>query len=81
MQAPTSADQFVERLEALSSPKHARGYGGYFKTGEGEYGAGEIFIGVGMGQVFALAKESIDMPLDAVEKLLESPSTRYASAR
>ena len=73
MPAPTSADQFVERLEALSSLEHSRGYGGYFKTGEGEYGEGDIFIGVGMGQVFALAKESIDMPLDAVEKLLESP--------
>jgi 3-methyladenine DNA glycosylase AlkD len=28
---------------------------------------------ISMGQVFALAKEFIDMPLDEVEKLLESP--------
>ncbi len=30
-------------------------------------------IGVGMGQIFALAKEFMNMPLDEVEKLLESP--------
>lgn len=29
-------------------------------------------IGVGMGQIFALAKEFMDMPLNEVEKLLES---------
>jgi len=73
MLPPTSAEQFVERLEALSSPEHARGYLGYFKTGEGEYGEGDVFLGVGMGQVFALAKEAIGMPLHEVEKLLESP--------
>ena len=30
--------------------------------------------GVGMGQIFALAKEFMDMPLPEVEKLLESPT-------
>ena len=33
----------------------------------------DTFIGVRMGQVFALAKEFIEMPLGEVEKLLESP--------
>lgn len=73
MPAPSSAEQFVERLEALSSPEHAQGYQGYFKTGQGEYGEGDIFMGVGMGQVFALAKEAIDMPLHEIEQLLENP--------
>lgn len=40
----------------------------YFRHGEGD-----VFIGVSMGQVFALAKEFIAMPLDEIEKLLESP--------
>jgi 3-methyladenine DNA glycosylase AlkD len=73
MSAPMSADEFIAWLEALSSPEQAQGYLGYFKTGEGEYGEGDVFMGVGMGQVFALAKESIDMPLEEIEKLLESP--------
>lgn len=33
----------------------------------------DIILGVRMGQVFALAKEFMDMPLDEVETMLESP--------
>jgi 3-methyladenine DNA glycosylase AlkD len=68
-----SAERFVERLEALRSPEIAEKLQNYFKTGPGQYGEGDIFIGVRMGQVFALAKEFIDMPLEEIEKLLESP--------
>ena len=32
------------------------------QVGEGEYGEGDEFVGVRMGQVFALAKEFIEMP-------------------
>jgi 3-methyladenine DNA glycosylase AlkD len=32
-----------------------------------------VIMGVRMGQVFALAKEFIEMPLGEIEKLLESP--------
>jgi hypothetical protein len=53
-----TAAQFVERLQALRSPD-ARGPDDYH--------------GVGMGQIFALAKESMDMPPDEIEQLLESP--------
>ena len=42
-------------------------YQRYFKTGPGEYGEGDLFMGVRMGQVFALAKEFMGMPLDEVE--------------
>src|SRR6185503_13567996 len=64
---------FVERLEAYRSPEELKKIQGYFKTGEGQYGEGDEFMGVRMGQIFALAKEFIDMPLDEIEKLLESP--------
>jgi len=70
---PISADQFIERLAAFRSPEHAQEYLRYFKTDAGEYGAGDEFMGVGMGDTFALAKECIDMPLCEIEKLLESP--------
>lgn len=45
----------------------------YFKSGEGQYGEGDQFIGVRMGHLFALAKEFVGMPPGALEKLLESP--------
>jgi len=68
-----SAERFVEELEAHRSPEEREKYQRYFRTGEGEYGEGDVFIGVRMGQVFALAKEFIDMPPDEIEKLLQSP--------
>ena len=40
-----------------------------------------MFIGVRMGQVFALAKEFIEMPPQDIEKLLESRYTRYGPGR
>lgn len=67
-----TAAQFIERLQALQDDEEQRKYQRYFKLGEGEYGAGDRFIGVRMGNVFALAKEFIQMPPDEIEQLLES---------
>ena len=68
-----TAKRFVERLKAHRSPEELKKIQRYFKSSEGQYGEGDEFIGVRMGQVFALAKEFIDMPLSEIEKLLESP--------
>jgi len=65
-----SAARFVEKLETYRSPEEVKKYQRSFKT---EVDAGGQFMGVRMGQVFALAKEFIDMPPDEIEKLLESP--------
>jgi len=46
-------------------------YKRYFKTGPGEYGEGDVFMGVRMGQVFALAKEFADMDLAGIGELLD----------
>jgi 3-methyladenine DNA glycosylase AlkD len=68
-----NAERFVEKLKAHRSPDELKKIQRYFKSGEGEYGEGDEFIGVRMGQVFALAKEFIDMPPNEIEKLLENP--------
>ena len=73
MSTDIDAAQFVKRLKAQRSPEEAKKLMRYFKTGKGEYGEGDKFIGVRMGQVFALAKEFIEMVPNEIEKLLESP--------
>lgn len=73
MAEDASAARFVERLAAHRSSEQAQGYLRYFKTAEGQYGAGDLFWGVRMGQVFALAKEFIAMPPGEIERLLDSP--------
>lgn len=67
-----SAAAFIKELKAHSSPEELRKIQRYFKSGEGEYGEGDEFMGVKMGQVFALAKEFIEMSPGEIEKLLES---------
>ena len=68
-----TAKAFVERLKALQSDAELKKIQRYFKSGVGEYGAGDKFMGVKMGNLFALAKEFAGMPVKELEKLLESP--------
>ena len=68
-----TAKQFIERLKAIQSPEELKKIQRYFKSGEGEYGIGDKFMGIKMGQLFALAKEFNGMPINEIEKLLESP--------
>jgi hypothetical protein len=68
-----TAVNFIEQLQAHQSDEELQKIQRYFKSGEGDYGAGDQFMGVRMGQVFELAKVFIDMPPDEIETLLESP--------
>jgi 3-methyladenine DNA glycosylase AlkD len=74
MSATVSAAEFVGRLEAHRSAEELEKIQRYFKSGEGEYGEGDVFMGVRMGQVFALADEFKEMSPGEIEKLLESPN-------
>jgi len=66
-----NAKQFVEQLKAYQSAEELRKYHRYFTFDESD--KKDTFIGVRMGQVFALAKEFIDLLPSEIEKLLESP--------
>lgn len=67
-----TAKNFIEQLKAHQSDEELKKIQRYFKSGEGEYGEGDTFIGVRMGQVFTLAKEFVEMSPGEIEKLLES---------
>ena len=62
-----NAEEFLQRLKALRSPAVAKSHGNLAADEK------DAILGVRMGQVFALAKEFMDMPLDEVETMLESP--------
>ena len=66
-----SAKQFVEKLKTHRSALELKKYHRYFKFDEDD--KHDTFIGVRMGQVFALAKEFLEMPPNEIETLLEDP--------
>lgn len=68
-----TAEQFIKQLHLLQSDDELKKIQRYFKSGEGDYSEGDIFIGVRMGLLFDLAKEFMNMELLEIEKLLESP--------
>jgi len=61
------------KLCILADKDKARILRGFFKTGRGQYGEGDIFIGVTVPMLRKLAKEFGDMPVDDVVLLLKSP--------
>jgi 3-methyladenine DNA glycosylase AlkD len=67
-----TAANFTKRLYEHQSDTELKKIQRYFKTGEGEYGAGDTFMGVRMGTVFALAKEFVAMPVEEISRLLDS---------
>jgi len=73
MPTEPTADAFLARLHALSSPVERERIRRHFPADEGTDRTAEEFIGVRMGEVFRLAKEFIDLPPDQIDKLLASP--------
>ena len=67
-----TATEFVNELMNHASEEQAKKSRRYFKTGKGDYGEGDVFIGVKMGQIFELVKAYSEMPIEEIEKLLEN---------
>jgi hypothetical protein len=73
MTTKISADEFVRELRAHESAEELEKYQRYFKFDKDDQREDDYFIGVRMGQVFALAKQYMDMDPDQIEALLDSP--------
>lgn len=69
----TTARAFLDDLHVRATPEQRAAVRRYFRTGPGEYGHGDVFLGVRMGEVFALARQYRAMPVEEIEELLESP--------
>jgi 3-methyladenine DNA glycosylase AlkD len=67
-----------KQLRALASPETAAILQGFFKTGKGQYGEGDVFLGIKVPVLRALANQHRDAGLDTIARLLES---RYHEER
>jgi len=61
-----------KELLEKSRPEKAEILQRFFKTGEGQYGEGDIFIGVTMPEIREIVKRNLDVGLSEVNELLDS---------
>lgn len=69
----TTADKITKQLKAQGHKTAAEHAQGFFKTGPGEYGEGDVFLGIKVPVLRAVAKEHRDIALDDAVELLQSP--------
>lgn len=67
-----TAAQAHAHLKRLSDKKTAGGSSRFFKTGPGEYGEGDFFLGIKVPQTRQVAKKFKDLKLAEIKKLLRS---------
>jgi len=68
-----TANEIQQKLRGLASPQRAETSQRFFKTGPGQYGEGDQFIGVPVPTLRSLAKLHKNLPLPEIRPLLNSP--------
>ena len=65
-------NKVLTQLQALASPEKAEHLSRFFKTGKGQYGEGDKFLGITVPQQRVIAKQNIDCPWDVMEENIDS---------
>jgi 3-methyladenine DNA glycosylase AlkD len=68
-----SAAEVQSALRQLATPQKAAASARFFKTGPGQYGEGDKFIGVTVPQLRRIARQFKSLDFENIEKLLASP--------
>lgn len=68
-----TAEDARTRLKSLASPAAAAAATRFFKTGPGEYGEGDTFIGINVPTLRTISRSFRALPLDEIRSLLNSP--------
>ncbi|MDR1114912.1 MAG: DNA alkylation repair protein [Tannerella sp.] len=68
----------ISELQSIGTPEKAAHLQRFFKTGAGQYGEGDVFIGVVVPHTRSIAKANLQTPLTEIRKLLMS---KYHEAR
>ncbi|MDR3272389.1 MAG: DNA alkylation repair protein [Flavobacteriaceae bacterium] len=65
-------DTFLQQLQTFSNPEKKEFLPHFFKTGKGEYGEGDRFLGVVVPDIRKVAKQNLTLSLKEIEEVLQS---------
>ena len=65
-------NELIYELKSLANPEQAKNLSRYFKTGKGDYGEGDIFLGIKMPVLRTAIKKYINLPFNELQTLLNS---------
>jgi 3-methyladenine DNA glycosylase AlkD len=71
--ATTSLTDLLDELAAQADPERARASAWFFKTGSGQYGEGDQFLGIRVPVTRKIAHRYLHLPLTDIRRLLHSP--------
>ncbi len=67
------ANELIKELDSLKNPQKAKILAWFFKTGKGQYGEGDIFLGLTVPLQRSVARKYYkDLPLPEIKKFLQS---------
>lgn len=69
--------QIKNDLNALRNPKKQKILSSFFKTGKGQYGEGDVFLGIPVPQQRKVARNYYDISLNDLQELLNSRIHEY----
>ena len=70
-------NQLKQDLQNLKNPEKAKLYSRFFKTGKGQYGEGDVFLGIKVPEQRKIAKKYPNLTLEEIQELLSSKIHEY----
>ncbi len=68
-----TAKEVIQYMESLRNEKQRIGLMRFFKTGKGEYGEGDEFLGLKVPETREVVKYAKDVPFEEIPELLTNP--------
>ena len=69
--------QLIQELQSNADEKQAEIYKRFFKTEKGQYGEGDVFLGIKVPLQRSIAKKYLNMSLPKIQELLKSKIHEY----